>query len=437
MSLKRVVLSALLLVVVCAPEAFAQEFSTIFNGMVGERRVVAVSVSGAYYLGDLIDDLRPYATADMTLIAYVNHDAMSEAEPRVVYVDGELEAFAENPSFSTEAPTFADFMEAATRVERGDRNGALCRDGSSTELTHGGACSFNGGVDRWRYAAVTTTDALQVVAAICGDYRFVSGEGERCGESEVLAPIKARLYTDAQPAPPAPEEPGAGEEVPTEQPVAPLPSTHPGLDIPAISATQVEWTERQNARVGFTWSAEVTNPNDERVRAVVAVRMRDGDGDIIHSDERIVALAPGQTTMVTDDGLVNDLVAARADRWTFDVAFADDDARDGDEPLNVMLIVDPLAEEARITNTGVEELDMHGWSLVSSVGNESFTFRFFKLDPGESVILTSGDSARSRLPEIYLWTSSEVWDDDGDVAELLDAAGRVRSRTNPDGSPGG
>jgi len=72
--------------------------------------------------------------------------------------------------------------------------------------------------------------------------------------------------------------------------------------------------------------------------------------------------------------------------------------------------------------------------LESSVGGESFTFRFFKLGPGKTVTLTSGEGARSRLPEIYLWTASEVWADAGDVAELRDARGRLRARTYPDGT---
>jgi hypothetical protein len=52
------------------------------------------------------------------------------------------------------------------------------------------------------------------------------------------------------------------------------------------------------------------------------------------------------------------------------------------------------------------------------------------------VVLTSGAGARSKLPEFYLWTARSIWEDAGDVGELRDAQGRVRARTNPDGSPG-
>lgn len=47
------------------------------------------TVSSEYTLGDLIDDLRGYAGARTTVIAYAANQDVSQTEPLVVYVDGE------------------------------------------------------------------------------------------------------------------------------------------------------------------------------------------------------------------------------------------------------------------------------------------------------------------------------------------------------------
>jgi hypothetical protein len=431
MTINGAVLSAMLwaLVVQSPPPP---EFPSIFSGTIDGRRVIAVEVRGAYYIGDLIDDLRPYATPDTTLIAYINHEAASETEPVVVYVDGENVQFAQNPRSSNEPPTFADAWRAASIVQRGERSGAICRDGSQTDITNNGACSFQGGVDRWLYEAVSISDAHRVVAAICNDYRLVAGNGGRCGESEVLTQVLARAYPPHLPADPS-EEPEPEPEPPTVRSVAPLPE--PALLPPTVNDSRVAWTERRNGEVGFDWTTWLTNPNDQPVRARVTVHLRDEADEIIHSDERVVALDAAGRGEFADQGTVEEEVAARGRRWTFDVALTDDDVALSDAELGtVELVVDQVVEEARITNTGATELDMNGWTLTSTAGGESFTFRFFKLAPGGSVTLTSGEGARSALPAIYLWMSSEVWADGVDAAELRDARGRLRARTHPDGS---
>jgi hypothetical protein len=127
--------------------------------------------------------------------------------------------------------------------------------------------------------------------------------------------------------------------------------------------------------------------------------------------------------------------ALRGERWTFDVALAPDEVPLTATEMSVVeMVIDPLVEEVRITNTSDEVLDLNGWTLASTVGGETFTFRFFRLDAGKTVTLTSGEGARSLLPEVYLWTSREVWADDGDPAELRDQHGRLRARTHPDGT---
>lgn len=436
MGVKKAALTALLCVLAYAPPAAAQRFDTIFNGEVGGRRVVAVSIRGAYYIGDLIDDLRAYAAPDTTLIAYINHEAVSETEPLVVYVDGENVQFAQKPRTSTEPPTFGDMMEEAMIVDRGAKIGAICRDGTRTDRTNDGACSFNLGLDRWLYEAVARSDGDRVVAAICKDYRLVAGSGDRCGDSrDVLTPIYARLYSAPQPVDPAARaaEPEPPPPPPSEREATPLPE--PDVLAPTVTDSSVAWTSRSNGRVGFEWTAALANPNARPVRALVTANLRDAAGEIVFSNERYVALGARARAEFSNDGTVAEETAMEGRRWTFDVVLTEDDAPlSAAELASVRMEVDPLVEEVRITNTSDGELDLNGWTLSSAVGGESFTFRFFRLGAGKSVTLTSGDGARSLLPEVYLWTSSEVWNDAGDAAELRDAEGRLRARTNPDGS---
>jgi len=433
MNTKTAALAALLCVLAPASPAMAQDFDTIFNGAVGGRRVVAVSVHGAYDIGDLIDELRPYAAPDTTLIAYINHEAVSETEPLVVYVDGENVAFAERPRFSTESPTFAESLRASMNVERGARSGAICRDGTRTTRTSNGACSFNGGLDRWLYEGVARSDGEQVIAAICEDYRLVAGDGTRCGDVDVLTPIYARVYADPEAVDPAELEETPEPPPPNEREVAPLPE--PEVVPPAVRDSRVDWTRRANGAVGFAWMTSLSNGNAQPVRAVVSARLLDADGEVIFTDERLVALDGGASGEFTDEGRVPEETALRGERWTFDVQLAPDEVPlTATEMSVVQMVVEPLIEEVRITNTSDATLDLNGWTLASTVGEESFTFRFFKLEAGKTVTLTSGDGARSLLPEVYLWTSREVWADDGDAAELRDQRGRLRARTHPDGT---
>jgi len=430
----RTVILAAALASICLPAAAAQELTTIFNGTAaisgGQRRqVVAVAVGAAFDVAALIDELRPYAGSNLTLLAYSDHESVSETEPVVVFVDGELARSLARPRRSTVPPTIAESTARATTIQRGSRIGAICSDGSRTTAIHSGACQFRGGVADWLYTAVATTHGNTVVSAICRDYRLVVGSGDRCGSVDVLAQVKAVSYPAPTPAPAPETRPSTGV------PVAPLPD--PSRVLPVIDRSDVAWTQRMNGEVGFSWSASVSNPSALPIRALVMVRLRGADGSIIHSAEHAVDLEGRAKAEFTDSGTVTEDEALAADRWTFDVAIAEDAADEpaGEgEPVQVALSVDLQGEEVQLTNTGDRPIDLNGWSLVSQVGGETFTFRFFKLGAGKTVVLSSGASARSVLPEVYLWTTREIWDDAGDTAELRDPEGRVRARSNPGGS---
>ena len=84
-----------------------------------------------------------------------------------------------------------------------------------------------------------------------------------------------------------------------------------------------------------------------------------------------------------------------------------------------------------IQNTGADPVDMSGWSIQSYGGNscqpvpeQVFTFPAgFQLAAGAVVRIHSGPNAAGDL----VWTTENIWNNDGDRADLRDAGGQVVS----------
>lgn len=92
--------------------------------------------------------------------------------------------------------------------------------------------------------------------------------------------------------------------------------------------------------------------------------------------------------------------------------------------------VDLEAEVVVITNNGDAPVNMTGWRLVSTVGNQQFVFPDFTLQPGASVQAASGRNAEDDPPHKLLWTKTYIWNNEGDPAELYDSEGNLVS-THP------
>lgn len=89
--------------------------------------------------------------------------------------------------------------------------------------------------------------------------------------------------------------------------------------------------------------------------------------------------------------------------------------------------VDLRGELATITNKSASNVNMTGWKLVSVKGNQTYNFPSgFTLKAGSSVNITSGSKAYSG-PNTLKWTTSNIWNNDGDPAKLYDNSGRVVS----------
>lgn len=88
--------------------------------------------------------------------------------------------------------------------------------------------------------------------------------------------------------------------------------------------------------------------------------------------------------------------------------------------------LDCQAEAVTVRNGGTVPADLTGWS-VHDEASTPHTFRFpagYTLAPGASVTIRSGGAAG---PGELAWTGSNVWNNDGDTATLVNAGGAVVS----------
>lgn len=83
-------------------------------------------------------------------------------------------------------------------------------------------------------------------------------------------------------------------------------------------------------------------------------------------------------------------------------------------------------ESITIKNTGSAPQDMTGWQIVSVTGDQRFTFPGgYILAPGASVTVYSGKGCPNEPPAKLCWEDKNVWNNDGDPAQLLDNTGKV------------
>jgi len=97
-------------------------------------------------------------------------------------------------------------------------------------------------------------------------------------------------------------------------------------------------------------------------------------------------------------------------------------------PKVVIISKDLKGERVVIKNNDTVDIDMSGWELVSVKGNQIFKFPDgFILKKGQTVTITSGSKAYEDSPKVLKWTTSTIWNNDGDPAQLRDNKGRVVS----------
>lgn len=89
----------------------------------------------------------------------------------------------------------------------------------------------------------------------------------------------------------------------------------------------------------------------------------------------------------------------------------------------VIQSVDLVNEVVTLKNTSSEDVDLSGWELLSVKGNQSFVFpQGTIIKAGATLTIASGNAAGD-----IRWTNKNIWNNDGDPAQLIDARGNVVS----------
>lgn len=133
---------------------------------------------------------------------------------------------------------------------------------------------------------------------------------------------------------------------------------------------------------------------------------------------KIYATAEAGTVTVATDG-VSYKVSAK--EWSGTIA-EKPTVKQGVEIVSKDLIEEVVA----IKNNGQDTISLKDWQLVSIEGNQVFNFPNVALQPGKTIYVTSGADAREG--QNYLkWTTRQIWLNDGDRAQLLNAKGEVVS----------
>ncbi len=81
-----------------------------------------------------------------------------------------------------------------------------------------------------------------------------------------------------------------------------------------------------------------------------------------------------------------------------------------------------------LSNTGTGAQNLTGWTLVSIVGSQIYTFPDgYRLEAGAQVRIESYTGAVHNPPSVLLWDTKAIWNNTGDKAELRNAVGEVVS----------
>ncbi|MGE7948067.1 MBL fold metallo-hydrolase [Lysinibacillus sp. NPDC093688] len=135
---------------------------------------------------------------------------------------------------------------------------------------------------------------------------------------------------------------------------------------------------------------------------------------------KIYATAEVGTVIVSTNGVNYDL---NSKEWSGNIASAP--APTTSESVDIVS-KDLIEEIVGIKNNGNEAVSLNGWQLISIEGAQVFNFPNVTLQPGKTFYVTSGSNAREG--QNYLkWTKKQIWLNDGDAAQLLNAKGDIVS----------
>jgi len=206
-----------------------------------------------------------------------------------------------------------------------------------------------------------------------------------------------------------------------------------GTTVPPVGAEiQITIDVRDPDEPGPTYLVEVFSDqiggNDDA--NIVRTGTRDGDGSLTitglryEGGDQYVFL---RITQQHDDVTQGDRV------WTAPVWFEPNGVSPAPMPQPpapaLVLLVDLVAETARVENGGAVQVDLSGWQLVSTQGNQRFTFPAGTLlGPGQAVTVVSGAAAANPTRGQLAWTTQNIWRNAGDPGELRNPQDEVVAR---------
>jgi beta-lactamase superfamily II metal-dependent hydrolase len=85
--------------------------------------------------------------------------------------------------------------------------------------------------------------------------------------------------------------------------------------------------------------------------------------------------------------------------------------------------LDLKGETVKITNSGSSSVNLNGWKLTDEGAKHSYMFTGTTLPAAGSVTISSGTASGD-----LKWTSTNVWNNDGDTAYLYDGSGKLVSQ---------
>ena len=90
--------------------------------------------------------------------------------------------------------------------------------------------------------------------------------------------------------------------------------------------------------------------------------------------------------------------------------------------------IDLSGEVVTLINTSDKVVNLTGWKLVSEIGKQTFTFSSgTTLPAGGTLKVASGKTAQAGT-NVFVWTQSNIWNNDGDPGALYNAQGQLVSQ---------
>ena len=202
-----------------------------------------------------------------------------------------------------------------------------------------------------------------------------------------------------------------------------------GAEVPAVNsnlAIEINIEDADEPNAHYTIDVYADSIGGQRMADVVKQVQFTGNGTFQINDVKYKGGNQYFFLKITQ----TDEDAVLVDRaWLAPVWFEPNAATPASTPIVLTLEVNKVTEEAKISNVGNTDVNLKNWTLVSTVGNQTFKFTANRVvKPGEFVIVTSGPNAVNNGNKV-LWTTQYIWSNSGDPGQLLNPQGQIIAAT--------